>query len=128
MPIYLHNVQHGHRISNLLIFQRDGLYIFAPPEGQMSLVSLFTSGLFDAFPKLQFIFTEAGTAFIKPLVQWLDTVLESRRWIMMTKNDAAFQPPRVTKIRRAAAARAGTLPGAGVSRKKQAARELLLQE
>jgi hypothetical protein len=26
---------------------------------------------------LQFIFTEAGTAFIKPLVQWLDKVLES---------------------------------------------------
>jgi len=76
MPVYLHNVQHGHRISNLLPFQRDGLYIFAPQEGQMSLVSLFTSGLLDEFPKLQFIFTEAGTAFIKPLVQWLDRVLE----------------------------------------------------
>jgi len=77
MPIYLHNVQHGHRISNLPIFQRDGLYIFAPQEGQMSLVSLITSGLLDEFPKLQFIFTEAGTAFIKPLVQWLDKILES---------------------------------------------------
>jgi len=76
MPIYLHNVQHGHRISNLLPFQRDGLYIFAPQEGHMSLVSLFTSGLLDQFPKLQFIFTEAGTSFIKPLVQWLDRILE----------------------------------------------------
>jgi predicted TIM-barrel fold metal-dependent hydrolase len=76
MPIYLHNVQHGHRISNMSAFQRDGLYIFAPQEGQMSLVSLFTSGLLDEFPKLQFIFTEAGTSFIKPLVQWLDRVLE----------------------------------------------------
>jgi len=76
MPIYLHNVQHGHRISNMQAFQRDGLYIFAPQEGQMSLVSLFTSGLLDEFPKLQFIFTEAGTSFIKPLVQWLDRVLE----------------------------------------------------
>jgi predicted TIM-barrel fold metal-dependent hydrolase len=76
MPIYLHNVQHGHRISNLPVFQRDGLYIFAPQEGQMSLVSLFTSGLLDQYPKLQFIFTEAGTSFIKPLVQWLDRVLE----------------------------------------------------
>jgi hypothetical protein len=57
-------------------FQRDGLYIFAPQEGQMSLVSLITSGLLDEFPKLQFIFTEAGTSFIKPLVQWLDRVLE----------------------------------------------------
>ena len=77
MPIYLHNVQHGHRLSNLPIFQRDGLYIFAPQEGQVSLVSLITSGLLDDFPKLQFIFTEAGTSFIKPLVQWLDKVLES---------------------------------------------------
>jgi predicted TIM-barrel fold metal-dependent hydrolase len=77
VPIYLHNVQHGHRISNLLPFQRDGLYIFAPQEGQMSLVSLFTSGLLDEFPKLQFIFTEAGTSFIKTLVQWLDRVLEA---------------------------------------------------
>jgi predicted TIM-barrel fold metal-dependent hydrolase len=76
VPIYLHNVQHGHRISNLAPFQRDGLFIFAPQEGQMSLVSLFTSGLLDEFPKLQFIFTEAGTSFIKPLVQWLDRVLE----------------------------------------------------
>jgi predicted TIM-barrel fold metal-dependent hydrolase len=77
MPLYLHNVQHGHRISNLLPFQRDGLYIFAPQEGQMSLVSLFTSGLLDALPKLQFIYTEAGTSFIKPLVQRLDKVLEA---------------------------------------------------
>ncbi|HYJ14401.1 MAG TPA: amidohydrolase family protein [Candidatus Limnocylindria bacterium] len=76
MPIYLHNVQHGHRMSNLPIFQRDGLYIFAPQEGQMSLVSLITSGLLDEFPQLQFIFTEAGTSFIKPLVQWLDRVLD----------------------------------------------------
>ena len=76
MPIYLHNVQHGHRMSNLPVYQRDGLYIFAPQEGQMSLVSLFTSGLLDAYPKLQFVFTEAGTSFIKPLVQWLDRVLE----------------------------------------------------
>lgn len=76
VPLYLHNVQHGHRISNMPAFQRDGLYIFAPQEGQMSLVSLFTSGLLDQFPGLQFIFTEAGTAFIKPLVQWLDRVLE----------------------------------------------------
>jgi len=77
MPLYLHNVQHGHRISNLLPFQRDGLYIFAPQEGQMSLVSLFTSGLLDALPKLQFIYTEAGTSFIKPLVERLDKILEA---------------------------------------------------
>ena len=77
MPLYLHNVQHGHRMSNLLAFQRDGLYVFAPQEGHMSLVSLFTSGLLDACPKLQFIYTEAGTAFIKPLVERLDKILEA---------------------------------------------------
>jgi predicted TIM-barrel fold metal-dependent hydrolase len=76
MPIYLHNVQHGHRMSNLPMYQHDGLHIFAPQEGQMSLVSLFTSGLLDAYPKLQFVYTEAGTSFIKPLVQWLDRILE----------------------------------------------------
>src|SRR5687767_7730111 len=30
MPIVLHNIQHGHRISNLVIFQRDGLDIASP--------------------------------------------------------------------------------------------------
>ena len=77
MPLYLHNVQHGHRISNVLPFQRDGLYVFAPQEGEMSLVSLFTSGLLDTFPKLQFVYTEAGTSFIKPLVKRLDKILEA---------------------------------------------------
>ncbi len=77
MPIYLHNVQHGHRMSNLPQYQRDGLHIFAPQEGHMSLTSLITSGLLDEFPNLQVIYTEAGTSFIKPLVLWLDKVLES---------------------------------------------------
>ena len=77
MPIYLHNVQHGHRVSNLSLFQRDGLYIFAPEEGQMSLVSLITSGLLDEHPGLTFIYTEAGTSFIKPLVLRLDRILEA---------------------------------------------------
>lgn len=72
MPIYLHNIQHGHRISNLPNFQKDGLYFFAPQEGQVSLVSLVTSGLLDDFPGLQVVFTEAGTGFIKPLAERLD--------------------------------------------------------
>ncbi|MEO7762522.1 MAG: amidohydrolase family protein, partial [Casimicrobiaceae bacterium] len=50
MPLVLHNIQHGHRISNLPIFQRDGLDILCPAEGQLSLMSLCTSGLFDDFP------------------------------------------------------------------------------
>jgi predicted TIM-barrel fold metal-dependent hydrolase len=97
MPIYLHNVQHGHRISNLSVFQRDGLYLFAPQEGQMSLVSLFTSGLLDEFPTLQFIFTEAGTAFIKPLVQWLDRVLE-RAPLDYDDQEEPLSNRRLTKV------------------------------
>ena len=38
----------------------------------MSLVSLITSGLLDDFPQLKLVFTEAGVAFIKPLVAHLD--------------------------------------------------------
>lgn len=72
MPIFLHTVQHGHRLSNNVWFQKDGLDLFSANEGQMSLVSLFTSGLLDAYPRLKFIFTEAGTAFIKPLCERLD--------------------------------------------------------
>jgi predicted TIM-barrel fold metal-dependent hydrolase len=72
MPVVLHNIQHGHRISNLMVFQRDGLDTLCPAEGQMSLASLCTSGLFDDFPNLKIVFTEAGTAFIKPLIERLD--------------------------------------------------------
>ena len=72
MPIFLHAVQHGHRIVNLLLFQHDGLDIFAPREAQMNLVSLITSGLLDDFPKLRFIHAEMGTKAIKSLAQRLD--------------------------------------------------------
>ena len=53
-------------------YQFNGLDVLAPQEGQMSLVSLITSGLLDDFPKLNFVFTEAGVAFIKPLVSHLN--------------------------------------------------------
>ncbi|MGE0801259.1 MAG: amidohydrolase family protein [Lautropia sp.] len=75
MPIVLHNIQHGHRISNLSVFQHDGLDTVCPAEGQLSLLSLCTSGLFDDFPNLKFVFTEAGSAFIKPLVERMDAAL-----------------------------------------------------
>jgi predicted TIM-barrel fold metal-dependent hydrolase len=75
MPLILHNIQHGHRISNLPIYQRDGLDILCPAEGQLSLMSLCTSGLFDDFPNLKAVFTEAGSAFIKPLVEKMDAAL-----------------------------------------------------
>ena len=73
MPLIMHNVQHGHRISNMMIFQSDGLDTLCPAEGQMSLASLCTSGLFDDFPDLKMVFTEAGSAFIKPLLERLDS-------------------------------------------------------
>ena len=76
MPVFLHNIQHGHRMTNLMNYQFNGLDVMAPQEGQMSLVSLFTSGLLDDFPGLQFVFTEAGVSFIKPLVQHLDAVFK----------------------------------------------------
>jgi len=77
MPLFLHNIQHGHRITNLLNYQFNGLDVLAPQEGQMSLVSLITSGLLDDFPDLKFVFTEAGVGFIKPLVAHLDSVFNN---------------------------------------------------
>lgn len=77
MPIFLHAVQHGHRIVNIMMFQHDGLDIFAPREAQMNLVSLITSGLLDDFPKLKFIHAEMGTKTIKSLAQRLDTVFKN---------------------------------------------------
>jgi predicted TIM-barrel fold metal-dependent hydrolase len=76
MPILLHTIQHGHRLSNLMAFQTDGLDLFAPQEGHVSLVSLITSGLLDEFPRLQFVYTEAGTGWIKPLAEKLDAAYE----------------------------------------------------
>ena len=72
VPIFLHAIQHGHRASNNVLFQKEGLDFFAPNEGQMSLVSLFSSGLLDEYPKLKFVYTEAGTEFIRRLVTDLD--------------------------------------------------------
>jgi predicted TIM-barrel fold metal-dependent hydrolase len=72
MPLFLHNIQHGHRITNLLNYQYNGLDVLAPQEGQLSLVSLITSGLLDDFPGLSFVFTESGVSFLKPLAAHLD--------------------------------------------------------
>ena len=76
MPLFLHNIQHGHRITNLLNYQYNGLDVLAPQEGQLSLVSLITSGLLDDFPKLSFVFTESGVSFLKPLAAHLDAVYD----------------------------------------------------
>jgi predicted TIM-barrel fold metal-dependent hydrolase len=76
MPLFLHNIQHGHRITNLLNYQFNGLDVMAPQEGQMSLVSLITSGLLDDFPGLDFVFTESGVSFLMPLVERLDAAFD----------------------------------------------------
>ncbi len=76
MPIFLHAVQHGHRIVNIMMFQHDGLDIFAPREAQMNLVALITSGLLDDFPKLKFVHAEMGTKTIKSLAQRLDAAFK----------------------------------------------------
>ena len=117
MPIYLHNVQHGHRISNFPLFQRDGLYIFAPEEGQMSLVSLITSGLLDEYPRLQFIYTEAGTSFIKPLVVRLDKVLEAPP-IDYADQEEPLANRTLTKVGERVAASQGPVSGPYFSREE----------
>lgn len=72
MPIFLHAVQHGHRLINLMNFQMDGLDIFAPSEPKMNLVALITTGLLDQYPGLKIIHAEQGAEYIKPLADWLD--------------------------------------------------------
>ncbi len=77
VPLLMHTIgAHGHRLNNMMTFQQDGLEIFAPNEGHISLVSMITSGIFDRFPKLKVVYTEAGTAFIKPMVERLDESFE----------------------------------------------------
>jgi len=77
VPIFIHAVQHGHRIVNLLNFQIDGLDIFSPRDAQMNMVALITSGLLDRYPRLKFIHAEMGAKAIKGLAQRLDAA--SRR-------------------------------------------------
>jgi predicted TIM-barrel fold metal-dependent hydrolase len=76
MAVLLHAVPHGHRTTNLLVYQHNGLDVLAPAESHLSLASLVTSGLLDDFPDLRIVFTEGGTAFIRPLVERLDAAFE----------------------------------------------------
>jgi predicted TIM-barrel fold metal-dependent hydrolase len=72
VPIYIHAVQHGHRIVNLLNFQIDGLDIFSPRDAQMNMVAIITSGLLDRYPGLKFVHAEMGAKAIKGLAQRMD--------------------------------------------------------
>lgn len=76
VPIFLHAVQHGHRVLNNPRFQAHGLDLCAPSDSQLNLVSLITSGLLDDFPGLKIIHAETGTAYIKPLAQLMDARFE----------------------------------------------------
>jgi predicted TIM-barrel fold metal-dependent hydrolase len=76
MPLYVHAVQHGHRIVNLMNFQIDGLDYFSPTDAQMNLVAFITSGLLDRFPRLKVIHAEMGAKHIAPLIQRLDARYE----------------------------------------------------
>lgn len=73
MPLLMHTVGiHGHRLNNLSIFQQHGLEFFAPQDGHISLTSLVTSGVFDRFPNLKVVYTEAGVSWIKAMLERLD--------------------------------------------------------
>ncbi|HLY66170.1 MAG TPA: amidohydrolase family protein, partial [Chloroflexota bacterium] len=78
LPVYLHAVQHGHRMVNLMNYQMDGLDVFVPSEGEMTVASLITSGLLDECPGLRFIVAEMGTAHITRLAQRLDTAFHKK--------------------------------------------------
>ncbi len=74
MPIFLHRVQHGHRIANAVKFRKAGLDFMAPDDGQMTVVSLITSGLLDSYPGLKFIHTETSTGWLRPMVELMDAL------------------------------------------------------
>jgi predicted TIM-barrel fold metal-dependent hydrolase len=59
-------------------FQIDGLDVFSPRDAQMNLVALITSGLLDAYPRLQFVHAEMGSKQIRPLAQRLDAAFRQR--------------------------------------------------
>lgn len=72
MPVFLHAVQHGHRLVNMPSFQADGLDHFAPSEPQMNLAALITSGLLDEYPGLKIVHAELGAARIRSMAEAMD--------------------------------------------------------
>lgn len=72
MPLFIHNVLHGHSIQNCPRIMPLGLGQLCRSDGQINLVSIIHSGMLDEFPRLQFVVAEQGTAWIKPLAQLLD--------------------------------------------------------
>jgi predicted TIM-barrel fold metal-dependent hydrolase len=72
VPIFLHAVQHGHRVLNCPRFLAHGLDLSAPSDAQLNLISMITSGLLDDFPELKIVHAETGAAYIKPLAKLMD--------------------------------------------------------
>lgn len=72
MPLFVHNVLHGHSIQNCPRTMPLGLGPLCRTDGQVNLVSIIQSGMLDDFPRLQFVIAEQGTGWIKPLAQLLD--------------------------------------------------------
>ncbi len=69
LPVFLHRIQHGHRVLNAAPFLKYGLDMFAPDNVHLTIASFVTSGLLDAYPRLKIVETETGTAWLKPLVE-----------------------------------------------------------
>ncbi|MBM2809801.1 MAG: amidohydrolase [Chloroflexi bacterium] len=76
VPLFIHAVQHGHRMVNLMSFQIDGLDFFSPRDAQMNMVALITSGLLDRYPGLRFIHAEMGARPIKSTAQRMDSLFK----------------------------------------------------
>ena len=56
------------------------LYIAEVPfYSQRPFVQLLLSGVFERFPKLKFVMTEMGCAWIPPMLTWLDGILKNVR-------------------------------------------------
>lgn len=72
MPLFIHNVLHGHSIQNCPRIMPLGLSQLCRSDGQINMVSMIHSGLLDDFPRLRFVIAEQGTAWIRPLAQMLD--------------------------------------------------------
>lgn len=100
MPLFIHNVLHGHTVQNFPRLQALSLDDLSVSDAQVNLVSLIFSGLLDEFPGLQFIVAEQGTAWIEPLAERLD-----RRFARAPRNYADDE-----NMSRAALARKAHLP------------------
>lgn len=100
MPLFIHNVLHGHSVQNLPRLLPLGLDELSRTDAQVNMVSLIFSGLLDDFPQLQFVIAEQGTGWIKPLAQLLDARFERKPRDFASENDARTSAPESTSVSR----------------------------